>query len=318
MKQEHLKRIRRLMTIIIEVKTSPRQTISQLLERLGISKSQFYKDRKVLADLGFVFGYDRTLKKLVLHQDSTLPVENLTLSERLALIMASRQFSASADYTLTYEGFNAARKLAVDLPRPFMESIFDDIVLKEGFGCTHEVMRDIQKAIEENWQLMLLYQKPENDEPTQEKMDPYQLFFRRRSLYMDGYSRTEGDIRTYRLSRIRKVTFECRGFAVREDYDFGRRYKNAFSAFGGEGTEHVVVRFNREARPYIEDCMWHHTQKTTRQPGGYLLFEVDIYYPREVMWWAFRKGAGAEILEPEWLREEAKETVKEMCRLYDI
>jgi len=48
MKQEHLKRIRRLMTIILEVKTSPHQTVPQLLGKLSISKSQFYKDRNVL------------------------------------------------------------------------------------------------------------------------------------------------------------------------------------------------------------------------------------------------------------------------------
>ncbi len=306
------------MKIILEVKTSPHRTVPQMINDLGISKSQFYKDKDVLADLGFVFGYERKLKKLVLHKDSTLPVENLTLSERLALIMALRQLSASGDHTLTYEGLNAAKKLATELPPPFAESMFDDLVLREGFGCPPRIMKDIQKAVEENWRLTLLYQKPEQDEPRQEKMDPYQLFFRRRSLYVEGYSRTEGEIRTYRLSRIKKVEFECRGFAVRDDYDFGKRYRNAFSAFGGEGTEHVAVRFNREARPYIEDSMWHHSQKTTREPDGSLLFEADVYYPREVMWWAFRKGSGAEILEPDWLREEAKQSIRKMCKIYDI
>jgi len=36
------------------------------------------------------------------------------------------------------------------------------------------------------------------------------------------------------------------------------------------------------------------------------------------MWWAFRWGAGAEILEPDWLRKEAEQTLREMCRLYGI
>jgi len=38
----------------------------------------------------------------------------LSLSERLFLMMAVRQLSASGDYILTYEGLNAARKLAGD------------------------------------------------------------------------------------------------------------------------------------------------------------------------------------------------------------
>ncbi|MDM8552442.1 type III-A CRISPR-associated RAMP protein Csm5 [Desulfobacterales bacterium HSG2] len=88
------------MKIILEVKTLPLRTVPQLVKELGISKSQFYKDRDILAEMGFVFGYDRKLKRLVIHQDSTLPVGNLTLSERLALIMALRHLSASGDHTL--------------------------------------------------------------------------------------------------------------------------------------------------------------------------------------------------------------------------
>lgn len=306
------------MKIITEVKALPHRTVPQLLEELGISKSQFYKDRNVLAEMGFVFGYNRKLKKLVIHQDSTLPVGNLTLSERLALIMALRHLSASGDHTLTYEGFNAAKKLATELPPPFVDSFFDDIVIREGFGFDPQVMNDVQKAIEENWQIVLSYQRPEQDEPTPEAMDPYHLFFRRRALYVEGYSWTEGDIRTYRLNRIKNVTFKAKGFAVRESYDFGKRYKNAFFAYGGETTEHVVIRFNRETRTFIEESLWHHSQKTTREDDGSVLFEVDVAYPLEVMWWAFRWRAGAEILEPEWLREKAKKNIREMNRIYEI
>lgn len=306
------------MKMIMEVRTSPHRTVPQLIREMGVSKSQFYKDKEILAEMGFVFGYDRRLKKLVVHQDTTLPIQNLTLSEQLALIMALRHLSASGDHTLTYEGFSAAKKIATELPRPFMESVFDDIVLREGFGCKPRIMEDIQRAIKENWRLMLQYKRPEQDEPSPEEIDPYHLFFRRRALYVEGYSWSEEGIRTYRLNRILQVKFKERGFAIREGYDFGRRYKNAFSAYGGDTTEHVAVRFDKSVRTFIQESMWHHTQKTTELGGGSILFEVDVYYPREVMWWAFRWREGAEILEPEWLRKEAEQSLREMCKIYGI
>jgi len=43
---------------------------------------------------------------------------------------------------------------------------------------------------------------------------------------------------------------------------------------------------------------------------------VHVAEPREVMWWAFRWGAGAEIMEPDWLREEAKGEVEKMKGIY--
>jgi hypothetical protein len=46
-----------------------------------------------------------------------------------------------------------------------------------------------------------------------------------------------------------------------------------------------------------------------REKDGAILFHVDVAESMEVMWWAFQWGADAEILEPGWLREEAKKTV---------
>lgn len=47
-----VKRAYRLIKMIQEIKCSPRQAVAQLIDNLGISKAQFYKDRNALADLG--------------------------------------------------------------------------------------------------------------------------------------------------------------------------------------------------------------------------------------------------------------------------
>lgn len=50
-------RILRLLHIIQELRNTPAQSLEQLLRTLGISRSQFYKDREALAALGFRFDY---------------------------------------------------------------------------------------------------------------------------------------------------------------------------------------------------------------------------------------------------------------------
>ncbi len=317
MKTEYDKRILRLIRIMTEIRTVPRQTVADMLKKLGISKSQFYKDREMLAGLGFEFEYSRNHQKMVVTKDRILPVENLTFSEQMALVMALRHLSASGDHILTYEGLKAAQKLSLSLPSPFRESLFEGMVLNKGFGCRQEIMDRVQKAIEGKWRVILLYQRPEQNSPSEELMVPYHIFFKRRALYTEGYSYTEEGIRTYRMNRIQEVRFETQGFAVREDYDFGRRYLNAFSAFPGDSTEHVKVRFSAKCKPFITESLWHHSQKITEEKNGFLIFEVDVAYPREVMWWAFFWGPGAEILEPQWLRKEAIETIRRMGRVYD-
>lgn len=319
MENQRTRRTYRLIKIIQEIKTSPYQTIPQLLKSLNISRAQFYKDRDALSHLGFEFSFDRNRGRFTITKDVYLPIENLSISERLSLLMAVRQLSAAGDYLLTYEGLKAARKLTADLPAPLRDSsasLFDDLVLREGFGCRRDIMDRIQTAITENRRIVLAYRKPVENEDSRHEIDPYHLFFKRRSLYVEGYSATEKDFRMFRLNRIKKISLTSMHFVPREDYDFGIRHRNAFSVFPGEAVERVVVRFNKKIRPYIEESLWHHSQVIKNAENGDTLLQVDIAEPREVLWWVLQWGADAEIQEPEWLRKEAKKTAWEMMRRY--
>jgi len=314
------KRTYRLIHIIQEIKTSPCQTIPLLLKSLKISHAQFFKDKDALSQLGFEFYYDRKKSRFIITKDAYLPVENLSISERISLIMAVRQLSAAGDYLLTYEGLNAARKLSADLPAPLRENaatLFDDLVLKEGFGCDRKVMERLQAAIMETRRIMLAYQAPGEQDSSQHEIDPYHLFFKRRALYVEGYSATEKAILMFRLNRIKKVSFTAMHFQPVDNYDFGKRHRNAFSVFPGEKTQRVIIRFSQKARPFIEESLWHHSQVIKKEKNGFILFQADVAEPREVLWWALQWGADAEILEPLWLREEAKKTVERMTKKYE-
>ncbi|MCP4107595.1 MAG: WYL domain-containing protein [Desulfobacteraceae bacterium] len=255
--KKKLQRHIRFAKIINEIKSVPVQTQSQLLKTLGISSTQFHKDKKVVAGMGFEFHYDRTKKCYIIDKDEYRAIEGLSLSERLSLIMAFRQLSAAGDYILTFEGLNAAKKLAADMPPMLKESLFDDIVLNEGFGCSREIMEKLRKARGDRLRVILLYQRPDEDSHSSHELEPYQLFFKRRALYVEGYSWTEKGIRMYRLNRIKNVEITPYGFTeLRENYNFGIRHKNAFSVFAGNTTQHVTIRFNRKISPYIKESLW--------------------------------------------------------------
>lgn len=87
---QYSKRLQRLLLLVNEIKTNPRQTPEALWASLGVSRAMLYKDRQALAALGFTFHYDRRQRGHVITQDRFLPVLNLSVSEVLALIMAVR------------------------------------------------------------------------------------------------------------------------------------------------------------------------------------------------------------------------------------
>ncbi|KPA14429.1 transcriptional regulator [Candidatus Magnetomorum sp. HK-1] len=311
-------RIKRLIQIVQEIKTNPSQTPEQVYQKFSISKAQFYKDKKSLSAIGVDFFYNRKAQRFEITRDAYIPVNHLSISERLCLILSMRQLSASGDYLLTVEGLNAARKLAADLPGPLRENaimLFDTLVLKEGFGCKQSVMEKLQQSIMENRRINIDYQKPDKQILNNQIVDPYIIFFKRRALYMEGLSLSERGVRMFRINRINAIRMTGEKFTRDSSYDFTQRHKNAFSVFAGDKTEKVVVRFNKAVETYIQETLWHNSQSISTTKNG-ILFTVHVAEPKEVLWWALGWGASAEIIEPHWLRQMARDEIKQMLKKY--
>jgi predicted DNA-binding transcriptional regulator YafY len=146
-------RLQRLLTLINEIKTNPRQQPRMLYSTLNISSSMFDKDRRRLAGPGFVFRYNRKQRQYDIIQEQFLPVLNLCTSEVLALIMAVRQLSSGGDYTLTYDAIAALSKVISTTPtelRAFFQASLDDVVLPQGFGCDATIVQDLWRACQEH------------------------------------------------------------------------------------------------------------------------------------------------------------------------
>jgi predicted DNA-binding transcriptional regulator YafY len=147
-------------------------------------------------------------------------------------------------------------------------------------------------------------------------LDPYQIYFKRRALYLDAYHPEANGYRVFRVNRVSAVRFMGIGFTRHADYNFAQRHRHSFSVFVGDTTQRVRVRFAKRIAPLIREACWHHSQQLTEEPDGSLLFEVEVNEPREVGWWVLQWGAGAEVLEPESLRQELRETAQRLVELY--
>ncbi len=302
-----------------EIKTNPQQDPPALIKTLGISKPQFYKDKGALEKLGFSFRYDRAEKRFIIDRDPYIPIYDLTLTETFALVMAVRQLSATGDFILTYDALNAIRKIASNSPqdqREFLRSCLDDVVLKEGFGCESKVLSDLQNAVKEGRRISIVYDLYSEGGLKEYTLDPCQLYFKRRALYLDAYVPEEKGYRVYRVNRIRRVTPHPVTVPRRGDYNFAQRHRNSFSTFVGDTVEKVTVRFTKRIAPYIRESCWHGSQKITPQRDGGILFEVEVSEPKEVGWWVLQWGAEAEVLKPESLRRYITDAAKDLVNLY--
>jgi predicted DNA-binding transcriptional regulator YafY len=131
-----LTRVPRLIRLITEMKTNPRQTPENLSRTLGISRSQYFQDKMLLEKaLGFKVQFNRAKHSYEILADPYLPILNLKLSEAFALILAVRQLSASGDYILTYEAIEGVQKIVASAQpelRSFLQNVLDESVLRQG------------------------------------------------------------------------------------------------------------------------------------------------------------------------------------------
>ena len=315
----YARRLQRLLALINEIKTTPHQAPDALYTSLGISRAMFYKDRQVLKALGLAFHYDRQQRRHVITQDRYLPVLDLSTSELLALIMAVRQMASTGDYTLTYEAIAALRKVVSNTPaevHAFLQASLDDVVLQDGFGCNPTILHDLWQACQEHQRLCIVYDR--GDGPHEWTLDPYQLFFKRRALYLDACVVETRQVNMFRVNRIKSLALlGVRMPTPLVPYNFRERHRHSFSVFVGNPPQRVRIRFRAAVRQYITETRWHTSQQIDDLPDGNFIFTVEVSEPREVGWWVLQWGANAEVLEPESLRQEIAETAKALVAVYD-
>lgn len=320
MEYRYTNRLFRLIQLITEIKTNPRQRPESLYQALGVSKAMFFKDKRAMADLGFEFIYSRKDGEYKITGDGFLPALNLTTSELISLIMAVRQLSSTGDYILTDNALKAIKKIIANTSgeiREFFLATFEDVVLKKGFGCDAKILDDLWRAAQERQRIVITHTQASDGVTRDRLIDPYQIFFKRRALYLDAYDVEEKKVLMFRVNRISRVRFT--GVRLENpvvEYNFRARHLHSFSVFAGEDPKLVRIKFDRRTARFIREVCWHSSQRIEELSDGSIIFEVSVSEPKEVAWWALQWGAGAQILDPPDLRSYMAGTIEDMLKIY--
>ena len=295
-------RVSRLLHIAQAVREDPVQPLKALLEKLGIGRSQFYKDKAALAEVGFKFSYSKS-RGFSITEDKLTPITGLSISDRLLLMIALEQLCQAGDGTIATMAVEAGRKLVGGLPAPFREEMsasFETMVTST-LGVKQTIWRTLRDCILAQQRTRILYTRSGTWEQRWREVDPRYLYMRDRTLYL--YARTADEKpaqwKVFRLSRMARV--EATGISVNwkpgDDGDFAQKKRNAFNAFIGEQTHRVLIRFTGEAAHYVRERQWHASDIKQGEPGGGLIYQVTVAEPMEVIRWARQFGDEAEVLD---------------------
>ena len=288
---------------------------------------RFYADRAELDSLGISLQVEKPAEGFFEAELYALPPENYYLPPieftdgelaalRTALGLLDGEFAYAEPLRLALQQVSWGR------PSPLEESDSTSIDVKlapSGGGRElSQRLAKIETAISRRKTIEFSYYSMQRDQVSDRKVDPYHLVFRNGQFYLIGHSHERGQVRVFRLSRIRgKVSYATKAehdFAPPQDFD-RRDYASRADWQMGEidGTGHVFLRERIAWLVERDFGAYGNLRKASKQdgvPGRGAVYETEYASPRQLISWVLGWRENAKLLEPKDLAREAAERLE--------
>jgi predicted DNA-binding transcriptional regulator YafY len=174
----------------------------------------------------------------------------------------------------------------------------------------------LHHAIQEHWQVEILYYAATRDEEKMRVCDPYHLYNVGGNWYVIAFDHLRNGIRTFHIGRIKSWRTLKSKFVIPPEFSIKDWVSGAFQAEGGGPPVEVVVWFDEHQARWIRERQWHGTAKLEPQPDGSLILRLHTSGLGEVKRWLMQYGSHAVVMKPEGLRQEVAEEAQRMVTAY--
>lgn len=304
-----MNRIDRLFAILLILQNEPRIRAQDLAEKFEISKRTIYRDITALSEMGVPIvslpgeGYE-------LMEGFYLPPLIFTDDEAMALFLGARLLIQQAAGALTLKAEQALAKISVALPketRQRVESltgIIGFITPQDRFNLDEPQLITLQQAIQKQRAIHIRYHSYNRNETTEREVEPHQLFYADGAWYVSGYCRLRQGLRSFRLSRIEKLTLQADTFVKHLLIEPEIELVTVQIRFS-----EAVARWVRERQHYAFQM----EEVLPNQQGVIMTYHMGS--TSEIVPWVLSWGAAAEVLIPQDLREQLRQEAVKLVNM---
>jgi len=311
---DQLARQWQIIQTIVSSKTG--KTAAELADELDANPRTVYRDLEALQAAGFPIYTERvegkniwSLLDVVKHQ---IPVP-FALTELMALYFCGDMIKALQD-TIFHDSLESLlKKIKATLPpesAQYLKSVKKTFTVGrkhyKPYSKFKEIINRVTEAALKQKTLKMAYRAMGRKEETRRKVNPYRIWFFNGTFYLVGYCHLRKEVRIFALDRIRMLSLTNESFTVPDEFNFDDMMKGSFGAIKGK-PEKVKIHFAKEAAGYVQERVWHASQKLTPQRDGSVVFEADVAVNEELKSWVLSWGPRAEVLQPEELIEAIHE-----------
>ncbi|WP_020417633.1 YafY family protein [Amycolatopsis sp. ATCC 39116] len=321
-------RASRLVSTILLLQNRGRMTAKELAEALEVSTRTVYRDMESLSNAGIPFyaepGHDGGYELLDGYRTR---LTGLTAGEAESLCLTGMP-GVAADLGLGAVLTAAQLKLTAALPAGLRDRagrISERFHLdapswyQDGDHTPHLTL--VAEAVWNQREVRMRYERWAAPHEVARTVQPYGLVLKAGHWYL--VARSDGRLRTYRVSRILHAEVQPATFDREPGFDLAahwRDYLKQFDARRYHGTAtlrlspYAVARLPDLLEPAIVDAAC----RTATEPGpdGWIEVTVPAESAEHTLPQLLKLGAGAEIVAPRELRERIARIARDMARLY--
>lgn len=305
-----MNRIDRLFAILLALQKQKRIRSQDLADQFEVSKRTIYRDMLALNESGVPIvslpgeGYE-------LLEGYYLPPLNFSDTEAVALILGTQLLKQQAAGSVTSGAQQALDKIAAALPRSVrarvesLTSIISFFAVQDRFNLDDPHLLTLQRAIQDKRIVHLRYHGIERDATTERVVEPYRLFYAEGIWYVEGYCRLRREMRTFRISRVEKLSLGAATFITR-----------AYERKRPDGRIVVRVRFAENILRWVRERQHYAFQEEQTASGqGGVIMTYQVRKIAEFMPWVLSWGSAAEVLAPKELRDLVRSEAQKLANM---
>ncbi len=168
-----------------------------------------------------------------------------------------------------------------------------------------EIEEGLQTAIRNKTKLKILYHSFGSDEDTTRVIHPYELLINDGALCVVAYCELRGELRDFRVSRIKKITILEEAFEIPKEYELNKA-RSKFIHLSGNTLEQIELEFDGPTAKYIKEYEADLADEILSTETG-IRFLRNTAITDELLRWIMQFGSGVKVISPPHLKERIKQ-----------
>ncbi|HEX2907721.1 MAG TPA: YafY family protein [Phototrophicaceae bacterium] len=314
----------RLLSILLLLQTQGRLTARDLAARLEVSERTIHRDMEALSAAGIPVIAERgTGGGWSLMDNYRTNLTGFKEAEIQALFLAQPP-RLLADLGLEAAAENAVLKLLAALPSArrhnadyIRQRIYVDALGWQKLDEDISALPVIQEALWDEQQLALLYRRADGV-AVERVVHPLGLVAKGSVWYL--VATVEGEIRTYRVSRVQDSHVVDEPATRPSDFDLAAYWEQSKAEFVANLPRYpATLRLNPERLPFLKGWRFARIEYLSpREADGWITASVQFELESEACGYILSGGDQIEVLEPPELRERVRQTAREIAARYEM